>query len=220
MNQVLENEDGESVATLLAYNTAMLEQHKQLRCFQFFTDGTLDDPLKRESFLTCLQALARHFQSVIFMRQAHCVDERFGSLFMRHLREEIGHDEVLRQDRGRSDDVWDPVIEAVGAWFVSRMSMLDNLEKMAVVHLVLESSGAHMGALSKRTMPRYGSAKYFQLHDEVDDSHVSLAMEPLQNQSAEALARLRMVVGQAWQMMNTWGDRVASIVLGEVPALR
>jgi hypothetical protein len=220
MNQALENEDGESVPTLLAYNTAMLEQHKQLRCFQFFTDGTLDDPVKREVFLACLQALARHFQIVMFMRQAHCADERFGSLFMRHLREEIGHDEVLRQDRGRSDDVWDPVIEAVGAWFASRMSMLDNLEKMAVVHLVLESSGAHMGALSKKTMPRYGSAKYFQLHDEVDDSHVSVAIEPLQNQSPEALARLRVVVGQAWQMMNTWGDRVASIVLGTVPGLR
>lgn len=220
MNQALEDTDGESVATLLAYNAGMLERHKQLRCFQFFTDGTLDDSARREVFLACLQALARHFQTVIFMRQAHCADERFGALFMRHLREEIGHDEVLRQDRGRADDVWDPVIEAVGAWFASRMSMLDNLEKMAVVHLVLESSGAHMGALSKKTMPRYGSAKYFQLHDEVDDSHVSLAIEPLRNQSPETLARLRVVVDQAWQMMNTWGDRVASIVLGVVPELR
>jgi hypothetical protein len=220
MNQALENKDGESVATLLAFNAAMLEQHKLLRCFQFFSDGTLDDPAKREVFLSCLQALARHFQVVIFMRQAHCADERFGSLFMRHLREEIGHDEVLRQDRGRSDDIWDPVIEAVGAWFASRMSMLDNLEKMAVVHLVLESSGAHMGLLSRKTMPRYGSAKYFQLHDEVDDSHVAIAIQPLQGQSPETLARLRVVVDQAWQMMNTWGDRVASIVLGTVSPLR
>ena len=220
MNQVLDNQGGESVATLLAYNTAMLEEHKKLRCFEFFTDGTLDDPAKREVFLACLQALARHFQTIIFTRQAHCADDRFGSLFMRHLREEIGHDEVLRQDRGRSDDIWDPVIEAVGAWFASRMSMLDNLEKMAVVHLVLESSGAHMGMLSKRTMPRYGSAKYFQLHDEVDDSHVAVAIEPLQNQSPESLARVRLVVGQAWQMMNTWCDRVTSIVLGQVQPLR
>lgn len=220
MNQTLENEPGESVKALLAYNTAMLEQHKQLRCFQFFSDGTLDDPAKREVFLACLQALARHFQIVMFTRQAHCADERFAALFMRHLREEIGHDEVLRQDRGRSDDIWDPVIEAVGAWFASRMSTLDNLEKMVVVHLVLETSGAHMGELSRKTMPRYGSAKYFQLHDEVDDSHVSLAIEPLKNLSPEVLARLRLVIGQAWQMMNTWGDRVASVVLGTVPTLR
>jgi len=220
MNQVLENKQDETVSTLLAYNAAMLEQHKRLRCFEFFTDGTLDDPAKREVFLSCLQALARHFQTVIFMRQAHCADERFGSLFMRHLREEFGHDEILRQDRGRSDDIWDPVIEAVGAWFSSRMSTLDNLEKMAVVHLVLETSGAHMGDLSRKTMPRYGSAKYFELHDEVDDSHVAVAIEPLQNQSPETLARLKLVIGQGWQMMNTWGDRVASIVLQTVPPLR
>jgi len=220
MDQVLESKQAEGVAALLSYNARMLEQHKQLRCFQFFTDGTLDDPAKRELFMTCLQALARHFQTVIFMRQAHCVDERYASIFRRHLQEEIGHDEILRKDRGRADDLWDPVIEAVGAWFASSMSTMDNIEKTAVVHLVLESSGAHMGSLSRRTMPRYGSAKYFELHDEVDDSHVAVALDPIRKQPPETLERLRVVVDQAWQMMNTWGDRVASIVLGAVPVLR
>ncbi len=220
MNQAIDSTRADSLKALLDYNSAQLEEHKQLRCFQFFTDGTLDDPQKRELFLTCLQALARHFQTIIFMRQAHCADARYASIFARHLREEIGHDEVLRQDRGRADDLWDPVIEAVGAWFASSMSNLDNVAKLAVVHLVLETSGAHMGSLSRRTMPRYGSAKYFELHDEVDDSHVSLAIGPLESQSSETLEGLREVVSHAWQMMNTWGDRVASIVLGTVPALR
>jgi hypothetical protein len=216
----MDSKQAESVEALLAYNAAMLEKHKQLRCFQFFTDGTLDDPTKRELFLTCLQALARHFQTVIFTRQAHCVDERYAAIFRRHLHEEIGHDEILRKDRGRADDLWDPVIEGVGAWFASSMSTMDNIEKTAVVHLVLESSGAHMGSLSRKTMPRYGSAKYFELHDEVDDSHVAVALEPIRKQPLETLERLHVVVEQGWQMMNTWGDRVASIVLGTVPELR
>lgn len=220
MNLASNGMQTDSLKSLLDYNAAMLEEHKQRRCFQFFTDGTLDDPRKRELFLTCLQALARHFQTIIFMRQAHCADDRYASIFARHLREEIGHDEVLRKDRGRADDLWDPVIEAVGAWFALSMSNLDNVAKLAVVHLVLETSGAHMGSLSRRTMPRYGSAKYFELHDEVDDSHVSMAIAPLQAQSSETLDSLREVVGHAWQMMNTWGDRVASIVLETVPALR
>ena len=105
MDPTPEEPTGASVASLLAFNAAMLERHKQLRCFSFFTDGTLDDPAKRDLFLSCLQALARHFQIVMFTRQAHCADDRYGSLFMRHLREEFGHDEILRKDRGRSDEI-------------------------------------------------------------------------------------------------------------------
>jgi hypothetical protein len=202
------------VQELLALNEQRLESHKRLRCFRFFTDGTLDDAAKREVFLACLQALSRHFQETIFMRQAHCGAEPYRSLFMRHFREEVGHDDVLRADRGRSDEMWDPIIEGVGAWFSSRMSVLDNIEKTAIVHLVLESSGAYMGSLSRKTMPRYGSANYFALHDELDDSHVTLALAPLRQQSPETLIRLRAVVEQAWRMMDTWGDRVASLVLG------
>jgi hypothetical protein len=214
MNLATQEPENTELRKLLAYNEQRLEQHKRLRCFQFFTDGTLEDVAKREVFMACLQALARHFQETIFMRQAHCAAEPYRSIFMGHFREEVGHDDVLRADRGRSDEMWDPIIEGVGAWFSSRMSVLDNIEKTAIVHLVLESSGAHMGALSRKTMPRFGSAKYFTLHDELDNSHVTVALTPLRSQSPETLVRLRTVVEQAWRMMDTWGDRVASLVLG------
>lgn len=199
---------------LLAFNEQLLQRHKRLRCFRFFTDGTLEDAAKREIFLACLQALARHFQETIFMRQAHCAAEPYRTLFMRHFREEVGHDDVLRADRNRSDEMWDPIIEGVGAWFTSRMANLDNIEKTAIVHLVLESSGAYMGSLSRKTMPRFGSANYFELHDELDDSHVTLALAPLRQQASETLIRLRTVIEQAWRMIDTWADRVASLVLG------
>jgi hypothetical protein len=204
----------ESVDALLAYNATLLEQHKRLRSFQMFVDGTLDDPMKREMMYACLQVFARHFQTMLFTRQAHCVDDRYSSLFLQHLREEIGHDDVLRKDRGRAEEVWDPVIEGAAAWFISRMVTLDNIEKTAVIHLVLESSGAHMGTVSRHTMRRFGSANYFDLHDEIDQSHVSLALEPLRRQSLETIERVKLVIEQAWRMLNTWVDRVAALVLG------
>jgi hypothetical protein len=214
MIQAKEEPEHSAARELLAFNDQLLERHKRLRCFRFFTDGTLEDAAKREIFLACLQALARHFQETLFMRQAHCAAEPYRGLFMRHFREEVGHDDVLRADRGRSDEMWDPIIEGVGAWFTSRMSVLDNIEKTAIVHLVLESSGAYMGSLSRKTMPRFGSANYFALHDELDDSHVTLALAPLRQQSLETLTRLRTLVEQAWRMIDTWADRVASLVLG------
>ncbi len=205
---------------LIAFNTTFVERHKRLRVFQLFTDGSFDDPEKRETFFGCLQVFARHFQTILFARQAHCADERYGVLFQRHLNEEVGHDDILRKDRGRSEEVWDPVLEGTTAWFISRMMVLDNIEKLAVVHLVLESSGAHMGAVSKATMRRYGSATYFNLHDEVDDSHVTIALEPLRRQPPETIARVMVVIEQAWRMMDTHADRIATLVLGtERPTL-
>ena len=199
---------------LIAHNTALFERHKRLRVFQLFTDGTLDDPEKREMFFACLQVFARHFQTILFTRQAHCADERYGAVFRRHLDEEVGHDDILRKDRGRSEEIWDPVLEATTAWFISRMTMLDNVEKLAIVHLVLESSGAYMGTVSKAPMRRYGSADYFNLHDEVDDSHVTIALEPLRRQPPETIARVMVVIEQAWRMLDTHADRMAALVLG------
>lgn len=199
---------------LIAHNTALFERHKRLRVFQMFTDGTLDDPEKREMFFACLQVFARHFQTILFARQAHCTDERYAALFRRHLHEEVGHDDILRKDRGRSEEVWDPVLEATTAWFISRMSMLDNVDKLVIVHLVLESSGAYMGAVSKAPMRRLGSADYFGLHDEIDDSHVTIALEPLRRQPPETIERLMVVIEQAWRMLDTHADRMAALVLG------
>jgi hypothetical protein len=199
---------------LIAYNTALFEQHQRHRVFQLFTDGTLEDPEKREMFFACLQAFARQFQTILFARQAHCADERYGRLFRKHLHEEIGHDDVLQQDRGRSEEVWDPVLEGTAAWFISRMMVLDNIEKLAIVHLVLESSGAHMGSVSKAPMRRFGSADYFGLHDEIDASHVTIALEPLRRQPPETIARLMVVIEQAWRMLDTHAERMAALVLG------
>jgi hypothetical protein len=207
-----------SFESLIARNTALFERHKRLRVFQMFTDGTLDDPGKREIFFACLQVFARHFQTILFARQAHCADERYGALFRRHLLEEVGHDDILRKDRGRSDEVWDPVLEGTTAWFISRMTVLDNVEKLALVHLVLESSGSYMGAVSKAPMRRIGSADYFGLHDEVDDSHVTIAIEPLRRQPPETLARVMIVIEQAWRMLDANAERMAALVLGAVPA--
>jgi hypothetical protein len=208
----------ESVEALIAYNTTLLERHKRLRTFQMFNDGTLNDPGQRDMFFACLQVFARHFQTMLFARQAHCADDRYGVLFMKHLREEIGHDDVLRNDRGRAEEVWDPVLEGAAAWFISRMTILDNIEKLAIIHLVLESSGAYMGSLTRHTMTRYGSAEYFSLHDELDMSHVTIALEPLRRQPPETIARVKVVIEQAWRMLDTYTERVAALVLGKEQA--
>lgn len=211
-------DDGVSaaVAELLRRNDELLERHKRLRTFRLFTDGTLENEAKRETMFKCVQVFARHFQTMLFARQAHCDDRGYGALFLRHLREEAGHDEVLIKQRGRADEIWDPVMEGSAAWFIRCMSALDNVEKLAVMHLVLESSGAYMGSVCGPAMRRFNGSAYFELHDEVDQSHVTMAIEPLHRQAPETIARVRARVEQAWLVLDTWVERVAALVLGEV----
>ena len=207
-----------AVEELLSYNSRLLERHKRLRTFRLFTDGTLEDDDKRNVMFRCVQVFARHFQTMLFARQLHCEDPTYRSLFMRHLREEAGHDEVLSKQRGRADELWDPIMEGSAAWFIRCMSALDNIDKMAVMHLVLESSGAYMGSVCGPAMRRFNGSQYFELHDEVDQSHVAMAIEPLRRQSVETIGRVRTLIEQAWRVLDTWIDRVAALVLGEIPS--
>jgi hypothetical protein len=206
-----------AVAELLDQNARLLERHKRLRTFRLFTDGTLESEARRDVMFKCVQVFARHFQTMLFARQHHCDDPAYRVLFLRHLREEAGHDEVLSKQRGCADEIWDPVMEGSAAWFVRCMSTLDNVEKLSVMHLVLESSGAYMGSVCGPAMRRFNSSQYFELHDEVDQSHVTMALEPLHRQSPETIARLRVLTGQAWLVLDVWVERVAALVLGEVP---
>jgi hypothetical protein len=63
-------------------------------------------------------------------------------------------------------------------------------------------------------MRRHGSAGYFDLHDELDPSHAAMAIEPLRRQTPETLARVRVIVEQAWRMLDTCLERMAALVLG------
>jgi hypothetical protein len=202
---------------LLAFNAEMLERHKQLPIFRLFSDGTVQDPAKRERLFACGHSFSRHFQTMLQARQSHCADPRYQALFGRHFREEAGHDEILRKERNRGEPVWDPIMESAAAWFISRMSILDNVEKLAVIHLVLESSGAYMGSVSGPVMRALGAGEYFELHNEVDQSHITMAIEPLRRQTPETLARVRVVLEQAWSVLDMWLERFADIVVGLAP---
>jgi hypothetical protein len=206
-----------TVEELLAFNSQMLARHKKHAFFQLFTDGSMQDPAKRQRLFACGHSFSRHFQTMLYTRHAHCADPRYLALFERHLREEAGHDEILRKKRERPELVWDPIMDSAAAWFISRMSILDNVEKLAVIHLVLETSGAYMGSVSGPVMREYGAGDYFELHDEVDQSHVTMALEPLGRQTPETLARVRVVIEQAWIVLDMWFERLADVAVGVAP---
>jgi quercetin dioxygenase-like cupin family protein len=197
---------------LLDYNNARLLRVESSDWFKMSSDGTLNDLQCRKRFLACLQTFSRHFQAIMFARQATCADDSFRVAFLRHLQAEIGHDELLGDGQEVPDALWDPVIEAVSSWFVSRMHVLDNCEKAAVVHLVLETIGEKFHVVLSKTMQEFSSSPYFKEHAVADGEHVELGLDLLRNLHPRVYARLREVVGQAWDMFEILADRMLQLV--------
>jgi quercetin dioxygenase-like cupin family protein len=205
-----------TLQTLLAYNERRLEQMVDSKLFQLMASGALEDRGRRDRFLECLHAWSRHFQTVMFARQASCSDEKYHDAFLRHLRAEAGHDAMLAAARGSAEVRWDSIIESAAAWFISRMSSADNAEKTAIVHLVLETTGARFHEVACGHLAMLGAEEYFAAHREDDDAHTEWGIELLSDLGPAAYARLEVVVGQAWDVFTTMLDRMADIVL-EVP---
>lgn len=198
--------------SLINFNSHRLANHLQHSFFQMLTDGTLENLRQREMFFDCLQAWSSHFQTLIFARQSACADDKYQRMFLQHLQEEIGHDLLLAAEREPKKRLWDATIEATASWFISRMLVLDNIEKTAIVHLVLETSASEFHSLAKNALARFGKLKYFDIHAEVDCEHVELGTELLKNQTHQTYSRLKTVIEQAWDMLDTMLERMTELV--------
>jgi hypothetical protein len=102
-------------------------------------------------------------------------------------------------------------MEAITNWFTYQMFVLDNTEKAAIVHLVIENASA---AYHERSMPvlgKYMKNEYFEVHVEADSEHARMGEELLRNESPRTYARLRHIVGEAWDMIGAMTDRLVEI---------
>jgi hypothetical protein len=52
---------------------------------------------------------------------------------------------------------------------------------------------------------------YFDVHVDADAEHAAMGVELLKNQSARGYARLRRIVGEAWDMIEAMTDRLVEI---------
>lgn len=140
-----------SLADLHQFNDQQLEVHTKNSFFKLVESGRLEkDPKLFQRFVTALYVWSRCFQRVLLTRQIMCVDKELLEEYTHHLNEELGHDALLRDCYNISEDAYDPILEAASNWFVTQMYLLDEAEKIVVVHLVIESSGHAFGVASSK----------------------------------------------------------------------
>ncbi len=201
----------DSFDEVLAYHRRRLEQFRRLPLFDLLTDGTLDDFAKRKVMLDAIQIWLAGSQMALFSRQAGCVDPRFASLFLQDMNEEAMRTAVgdeLPYGTLRKPPRHDPTLDAISSWFSYQMLVLDNVEKLALHHVVRSATAAYYDAV----------APLLALHapDELGEraerlEGALLGEETLRQQAPRTHRRLRLLIEEAWDMLSAISDRVVEL---------
>jgi quercetin dioxygenase-like cupin family protein len=195
---------------LLRFNNAKLEQFKQRPMFTMLQDGTLEDPELRKVFLDALQVWVDKNQLLLFTRQAMCRDEKYYATFLQHFQEEVNHDKMYSA-RESLTDYKDPVIDAIACWFIHQMFQLDNAEKAALIHLVIENGSHYYHQIARPILQASINQEYFDVH-EADTEHAAMGARMLQGLDSPTYLRLKDIIEEGWEMIMAMVDRVVEIV--------
>jgi quercetin dioxygenase-like cupin family protein len=214
MSRVSFSEEQFTLEQLMAYNQECLQQFLQKPFFAMLQDSTLEDPEKLQTFLNAMQIWVDGNQTLLFTRQATVKEEIYQKVFLEHMFEEIGHeklhaDNVVSEDKNtKKITIHDPILEAITNWFPYQMLILDNIEKAAIIHLVIENASVCYHTIAKPHLAKYINTEYFDVHITADSEHAALGEMLLQNQNSRTYIRLREIINQAWEMLGAMTDRV------------
>ncbi|MEU6411103.1 cupin domain-containing protein [Microbispora sp. NPDC046933] len=202
----------EPLAGLEALNDALAERHIRNDLFDLLRGGRLGrDPRMRDRFVRALHVWSCHFQRMLLARQAVCADPVLRQEYEEHLREEFGHDRLLRDRYGISGEVDDPVLEAACTWFVAQMYQLDEAQKIVTVHMVVETSGHLFGAAAADAFGRDAADDdFFTLHATADDEHREIGRHRLATLPSSEFPRLLAACRRAWDQIDLVHNRIAA----------
>lgn len=197
---------------LIKFNEQSFQAFIKRPFFELLQNKALFNNQRKETFLNCVQVFSNEFQKMLFARTSCCVDSAFSKTFDEHLREEMGHDELLmkRKNNNISDD---PILHASSSWFVWQMYVRDNLDKTVLVHLVLELSGDFYHKLASFALAKNVQSDYFDIHKELDEFHANMGVDLLEGLREQEYQRLLQVCQQGWQMLGVMVDRTHYLVM-------
>jgi mannose-6-phosphate isomerase-like protein (cupin superfamily) len=207
-----EPEDGRirTLKQVLARNEARAQMALANPFYSMLRDRKLETPRRRALFIEGARVFADAFQSFLFTRQATCADDSYAPAFLQHLREELGHNELLEVTRDPRA-CGDPVLKAASSWFCHQMVVLDNIDK-AMVNLVLETGGFYLGTLAEPVFEGHEGSTFFHTHSEADAAHQEVGAKMLENQTPDTYARLANTLDASWDMLDTMTSRIAHII--------
>jgi len=201
------------IEQLFKKNEEYMERFDKHRLFVLIRNGLLNNPPARRRFLDCFQVWSNYFQKMILNRVVTLQDPAFEDLAWLHLKEELGHNRDLAKSRSDLQPVFDPVLEGVCAWFPSKIGMLGDLEKVVLVHLVVEASAVFFYKHVQPAMGTTDAKRHFDSHKSTDEAHVEMGYAFLRKVSSADWPRLFEIQRQGWAMLMAVMGRVADLVV-------
>jgi len=209
------DEASSSLESLIRLNNENIERFKQTRFLTMLTDGTLKNTHKRQRYIDALQIWSDKNQDLLFVRQATTLNKTFSTMFLEHLFEEVGHDEMHadRHEKFEASNTLkeDPVIEAIADWFICQMFREDNIAKTALIHLIIENASNIYHVKARPVLADTINDEYFKEH-EADSRHAEMGMKLLRHLSSEQYRYLHQVINKGWKMLISMTDRVCTLV--------
>jgi mannose-6-phosphate isomerase-like protein (cupin superfamily) len=202
-----------TLPNLLALNAELAEAYGRSDLLRLIEGKGICDGGVREGLLDGLQVWSDHFQRLLAFRLAYSEQEAHRRVALMHLKDEEGHNHELRSQRGgRPAKVLDPPFYAAADWFKVLMISGSDIEKTAVMHLVLERSGQIFHERAARVFPNMA---HFQDHGDHDVAHVELGISLLEGLSVPELQALGSTLEEGWRMMTRLCDRMAHLAENE-----
>jgi hypothetical protein len=188
---------------LLAYNAARLEQFQHRAIFELWSSGALQDPTLHAKYRDALKLWRSQSSALLLVRQASCADAKYAPTFLAQLLEQLERGTFVEPALARlsSGAALDPVLVALADWFTRQMYVLDNVEKVAILDLVVTGANAALGRRDE------DCALWAHGYDERAAESSLL----LRGEAPHTYARLRSIVAEAWDMIGALTDRVVEL---------
>ncbi len=205
----------DNVDSLLSWNQKQLEEFSKHPFFAKLSKFDQFSEKQKNAFLTWLENFAIHFQSMLQTRHAACINPSYKAVFFEHLKEEFCHDELLTKviEKNRVL-ISDNISEAIFSWFTYQLMLLDNVEKAALLQLVLEAGGdVFFNTLNKSgVFSKHAVGNFIELHAEADVTHSTMVNHLLAGYTSETYKNLYKLLTQGWEMVNILLARAITIV--------
>lgn len=202
-----------TLASLVERNDAYAQSYARTPLMVLIRSSAMAQPQVRSKLLDAIQIFSTYFQKTMMLRGSFSEPPAFAAIAREHLAEEFGHDTRLATERNTTAAMFDPILEGTTCWFAWQMLAADNIEKLVLIQLVLETSASIFFPEANRVMQQYGETEYFAVHAEVDDHHKSMGMHLLADLRPNEYARLLDVLDRGWKMLFTVCDRIAGIAM-------
>ena len=204
---------GGQIEQLFKKNDEYMERFDKHRLFVLIRNGLLKDPVARRKFLDCFQVWSNYFQKMVLNRVVTLQNPAFEELAWLHLLEELGHNRDLAKSRPDLQLVFDPILEGVCSWFPSKVGVISDVEKVVLVHLVVEASAVFFYKHVQPAMGANTAKGHFDKHKSDDEAHVAMGYDFLRNITSADWPRLFEIQRQGWGMLMAVMGRVADLVV-------